>query len=602
MTDAPANAEIRAAGAVLWRPSGRGREVAVVHRRRYDDWSFPKGKRERGEHVLLTAVREVAEETGLRVILGRPLPAALYERDGRPKRVDYWAGRPAVGGRASFRPNDEVDELAWLPLPSARGRLSYPRDAVTLDDFAAGPADTVPFVLLRHASAVSKDSWPGEDRERPLDARGAEESERLAHLLACFGSSRVISSPAERCVATVRPYATLTGANLEIETVLGADQADDEPGAGSARVAAIVAAGRPAVICGHRENLPVLLAAACAALGTSPPSDHPLRPAGFWVLHTADGVLAAAEYHHPAGPLPAAPPYPASNTRFCRATASKYLLPMARIAELICYPVKGCAGTPAPDGALMPAGLAHDRSLMVVNDDGVFRSQRRDPRLALVRPEVSLGGQRLTLRAPGVGDIAVDVDLTAARRDVAMFGVPYQGIDQGDAVAGWLSDVLGQRSRLVRVPPEHRRVTDGQTPGTAGYADSSSLLVISRSSLDLLNERIMVRGGLWLPMDRFRPNVVVAGWERPHTEDRVRRASVGSAEIGYAKLAIRCAVTLVDQQTGTRAGPEPVRTLAGYRRAVQGGVAFGAKFSVLRPGKLSVGDKILITSWGESEL
>jgi 8-oxo-(d)GTP phosphatase len=297
MTDA-SNGEIRAAGAVLWRPSGRGREVALVHRVRYDDWSFPKGKRERGEHVLLTAVREVAEETGLRVILGRPLPAARYERDGRPKRVDYWAGRPAVGGWASFRPNDEVDDLAWLPVPAAHGRLSYSHDAAMLDEFAAGPADTVPFVLLRHASAVGRGAWPGADADRPLGARGVEESERLARLLSCFGPARVISSPAERCMQTVRPYATLNGADLEIETVLAAEQADDEPGAGAARVAAIVAAGRPAVICGHRENLPVLLAAACAALGAASPDGQPLPPAGFWVLHAAGGVLAAVEHHH----------------------------------------------------------------------------------------------------------------------------------------------------------------------------------------------------------------------------------------------------------------------------------------------------------------
>jgi 8-oxo-dGTP pyrophosphatase MutT (NUDIX family) len=300
MTDAPANGEILAAGAVLWRPSGQGREVALVHRVRHNDWSFPKGKRERGEHALLTAVREVAEETGLRVILGRPLPAARYETDGRPKRVDYWAARPAVGGWAAFRPNDEVDDLAWLPVPSARGRLSYPHDAAMLEAFAAGPADTVPFVLLRHASAIGRDAWPWADRDRPLDAGGVAESEDLARLLSCFGPARVISSPAERCVQTVRPYAALSGADLEIETVLAVEQADDEPGAGAARVAAIVAAGRPAVICAHRENLPVLLAAACAALGAASPDGQPLHPAGFWVLHAADGALAAAEHHHPA--------------------------------------------------------------------------------------------------------------------------------------------------------------------------------------------------------------------------------------------------------------------------------------------------------------
>jgi uncharacterized protein len=275
---------------------------------------------------------------------------------------------------------------------------------------------------------------------------------------------------------------------------------------------------------------------------------------------------------------------------------------VARIAELIYYPVKGCAGASVPDALLTPAGLAHDRSFMVIGEDGVFRSQRRDRRLALICPEVGGGGRLLTLRAPGAGDIAVAVDLAAARRDVALFGTRYQGIDQGDDVADWLSDVLAARSRLVRVPPEHRRVTDGQTPGTCGYADSSALLVTSRSSLGLLNERIVARGGERVPMSRFRPNVVVAGWDRPHTEDRVRQASAGSAEIGYAKLDIRCAVTLVDQLTATKAGPEPIRTLAGYRRTARGGVAFGTKFAVLRPGRLSVGDEVRISSWGESEL
>jgi 8-oxo-(d)GTP phosphatase len=300
MTDAPAEGELLAAGAVLWRPSGQGREVALVHRVRHDDWSFPKGKRERGEHALLTAVREVAEETGLRVILGRPLPAARYELNGRPNRVEYWAGRPAVGGWATFRPNDEVDDLAWLPVSSARGKLSYSHDTAMLEEFAAGPADTVPFVLLRHASAVGRDAWPGADVDRPLDARGVAESEDLARLLSCFGRARVISSPAERCVATVRPYATQGGADLEIETVLSADKAGDEPAEGAARVAAIVAAGRPAIICAHRENLPVLLAAACAALGAASLDEQPLRPAGFWVLHAAAGALAATERHHPA--------------------------------------------------------------------------------------------------------------------------------------------------------------------------------------------------------------------------------------------------------------------------------------------------------------
>ncbi|MGH3837890.1 MAG: MOSC domain-containing protein [Pseudonocardiaceae bacterium] len=275
---------------------------------------------------------------------------------------------------------------------------------------------------------------------------------------------------------------------------------------------------------------------------------------------------------------------------------------MARIVELSYYPVKGCAGTSVCDAMLTTRGLAHDRSFMVIGEDGVFRNQRRTPRMALIRPELSTGGGQLTLRAPGADVLRADVDLAAARRDVELFGVPYQGIDQGDAVAGWLSEMLGEPSRLVRVPPEHDRVTNGQTPGTAGYADSSPLLVTSLSSLDMLNERIAERGGEPVPMNRFRPNIVIGGWDEPHIEDRARRIKTDDAELGYAKLAIRCVVPTVDQESGMKAGPEPLRTLAGYRRATEGGVTFGVRFSVVRPGKLSVGDEVIVSSWGESEL
>ncbi|MFC4470882.1 MOSC domain-containing protein [Streptomyces xiangluensis] len=275
---------------------------------------------------------------------------------------------------------------------------------------------------------------------------------------------------------------------------------------------------------------------------------------------------------------------------------------MAKVVELLYYPVKGCAGVSAQDAVLTPAGLAHDRSFMVTSEEGVYRTQRRWPRLALIRPWISAGGERLTLHAPGRPyALDIDVDASGPRRDVNLFGAPFTGIDQGDEAAAWLSEVLGAPSRLVRVPREHDRVTDGRIPGTSGYADSSAVHVLSRSTLDLLNERLTERGGDALPMDRFRPNIVIGGWDGPHTEDRAHRITIADTELGYTKLAIRCAVTTVDQQTGTRAGPEPLRTLAAYRRAPDG-VAFGTKYAVLRPGKLSVGDEVHVTSWGEPEL
>ena len=103
-------------------------------------------------------------------------------------------------------------------------------------------------------------------------------------------------------------------------------------------------------------------------------------------------------------------------------------------------------------------------------------------------------------------------------------------------------------------------------------------------------------------MSRFRPNIVVGGWDEPHREDRARRITVGHAELGFAKLAIRCVVTTVDQEAGAKEGPEPLRTLAGYRHAALGGVTFGVKFSVVAPGTLSVGDEVIVSSWRESEL
>ncbi|MBO8194876.1 MOSC N-terminal beta barrel domain-containing protein [Streptomyces oryzae] len=278
---------------------------------------------------------------------------------------------------------------------------------------------------------------------------------------------------------------------------------------------------------------------------------------------------------------------------------------MAEVVELAHYPVKGCAAVTTTSAAVQPAGLTHDRAFMVISPQGVGRTQRRDPKLAAIRPEVSAtgpDGERLTLRAPGVEALHVDVELAGERREVDMLGRPLRGIDQGADAAEWLTEVLGVPSRLVRVPPENGRVTDGLTPGTSAYADSSAVHLVSRATLDALNARLAERGAAPLPMARFRPNIVVDGWDaEPHAEDGARLLRAGDAELGFAKLAVRCAVTLVEPGTGNKAGPEPLRTLATYRRSPAGGVTFGAKFSVVRPGALAVGDKVDVTTWADRE-
>jgi 8-oxo-dGTP diphosphatase len=297
-----------AAGAAVWRPAadpGSGEaEVLLVHRPAYDDWSLPKGKSEPGEHILLTAVREVLEETCVRPVLGPRLPTVEYISWGRPKRVSYWA---AFGAGLEAAPGQEIDAISWLPLARARKQLADTHDDPVIS--ALSPLETVPLILARHASAGRKADWAGDDFARPLDAAGEADASVLAGLLACFApAARVISSPALRCTETVRPYAEGSGGTVEAEACLipygrSPDFSSRTEQAGALRhlLSALVAQRRPVVLCLHRENLPEVLAATCAALGVpaAVPADPALPKGGFWVAHGADGELAALERYEP---------------------------------------------------------------------------------------------------------------------------------------------------------------------------------------------------------------------------------------------------------------------------------------------------------------
>ncbi|HEU5156320.1 MAG TPA: NUDIX domain-containing protein [Streptosporangiaceae bacterium] len=302
----------RAAGAVLWRHDGVGIEIAVIHRPRYDDWSFPKGKLDRGEHVLLAAVREVEEETGVRPRLGRRLPARTYLKNGRSKRVDYWA---ATGEPGVFVPGAEVDRLEWLPVSYAEQRLTYAHDIDLLHEFDAGPRETIPIVILRHGSAGERAAWPADDALRPLDEGGLAEAAALTDLLGAFGSLRVISSATVRCVGTVIPYALRWGIRVETEpaftvaSVALDPSGSDADGGGyragvanlaeaRAAVLELAATRTPTVVCTHGEIVAELVRALCSELGEKTPDDPGLRKGGFWIVHIGDGEIAAMERHH----------------------------------------------------------------------------------------------------------------------------------------------------------------------------------------------------------------------------------------------------------------------------------------------------------------
>jgi 8-oxo-dGTP pyrophosphatase MutT (NUDIX family)/phosphohistidine phosphatase SixA len=254
---------VQAAGAVLWRPGPDGPELGLVHRPRYDDWSFPKGKMDPGEHLQLTAVREVFEETGQHVVLGRVLQMIEYPVSGVPKQVRYWAGRALDqsegGGR--FAPNSEVDRLAWVTPGEAWRRLTRRLDATVLDSFLAAPHDTVPIVLLRHATAERRSGAYPDDRIRPLSEWGLSQAEALVDLLDCFGPLNLVSSPTARCVETLQPSAKRHNTAVEIDPALSESAHESMPPAIGAWIRALIAQGRPTVVCSHRPVLDDVLGA-----------------------------------------------------------------------------------------------------------------------------------------------------------------------------------------------------------------------------------------------------------------------------------------------------------------------------------------------------
>lgn len=286
-------AAIIAAGAVLWRVRDSSLEICLIHRPKYDDWTLPKGKVEDGEHILSAAVREVEEETGHRVSLGRPLPSQRYIVGNRPKLVHYWAAH-VPDGTSDWQPTREVDRVEFVPAGVAITRLSYRHDAAVVAELAEGPVQTSPLVLLRHTTSVDRSDWDGLDSIRPLNERGLDEAHRLTAVLAAYGRLRIVSSDALRCTESVRPYADRFGLNIEVDP--GLSEAGHEDGSAVPIVGRLIADGESSLVCSHRPVLPDLLAAATGRT-LVPVPDEELPPGGFHVLHHRDRVVVSIETH-----------------------------------------------------------------------------------------------------------------------------------------------------------------------------------------------------------------------------------------------------------------------------------------------------------------
>ncbi len=303
---------VYAAGAVVWRMVEDKLRILVIHRTKYADVTLPKGKVDPGETLAETAVREVLEETGVRIRLGAPVGVSRYRLPSRKQKiVHYWAAEATEESLrdSRFVPNKEVAGLEWVTLKKARHYLSYPVDQEILENFERlvddGALDTFPLIVLRHAKAVGRSDWEGDDTHRPLTPRGAKQAQQIAGPLRAFGVRRIVSSPATRCMTTVLPLATALGRS--VTKAAGISQDAFEAGTADVRgvVGKRVRSRKPAVLCSHRPVIPDILREITLATGTIEGrylvDAAELEPGAFSVVHLSaehpgSGIVSIETY------------------------------------------------------------------------------------------------------------------------------------------------------------------------------------------------------------------------------------------------------------------------------------------------------------------
>ena len=290
-----------AAGAVLWRgtpgPVGdtSGIEVACIHRPHYDDWSLAKGKVDPGESLVATAVREIREETGYEIRLGKLLGKTIYPVKNTTKVVYYWTGE-VVGGH--FEPNDEVDEVRWLPIAEAADLLTYDLDRQVLAKAEKRfrlPADAR-ILYVRHGRAHDREKWSGDDNLRPLDKKGRRQSEMLVPLLAPFGPKRIYSALPDRCQTTVEPLADELGMEVEVDVRFGDAGWEISQVEAQKAFMDVVNQGGTSVICTQGNIMPQMIAWLSAQGRLPIDSAITVKKGSVWVLSFHAGELTGADY------------------------------------------------------------------------------------------------------------------------------------------------------------------------------------------------------------------------------------------------------------------------------------------------------------------
>lgn len=275
---------INAAGVVLWRERDPLEvEVALIHRPRYNDWTFPKGKSEPGESHLQTALRECVEETGFSPIFGAYLGESDYKNEGEKKRVFYWMAQ-ATEIISEFKASQEVDKLSWMSVKEARHFLTYDEDREILRRFVKSERHSQVMIFLRHAKAVKRDEWFGEDSDRPLSHTGQLQAAKIAHNMTMYGISEVHSSDAIRCIDTAKAVASYLRLDLKSSNKLSEDHHKRDDNAASEYVDFLLNFSRNIIICGHNPIFKDMLLA-FANGKECVKSLEKLSPADSWVIH-----------------------------------------------------------------------------------------------------------------------------------------------------------------------------------------------------------------------------------------------------------------------------------------------------------------------------
>ena len=273
---------IQAAGAIVWRNNQDKTEVAIIHRPKYEDWSFPKGKLEIGESLITCAHREVLEETNIQTEFGPFLGDIEYLTPDGKKQVSFWAAKAI--SENDFKPNSEVDQLTWVEVKKVRELLTLETDKKILAQFIKLNFDTKPFILLRHAKAITRDEWQGDDDDRPLDALGQNQANRLLGIYQVYNLEQIHTSDAVRCYDTVNPMVKGLGIKLEVTGKLSESTYKKDKEKAFDYAKDLIKEDARILLCSHNPILPKMLNKLTKKSDVDA-DEGKLSPADAWVIH-----------------------------------------------------------------------------------------------------------------------------------------------------------------------------------------------------------------------------------------------------------------------------------------------------------------------------